>query len=174
MQGSILILRGKAYENLRRKGGEKYREVYLRWVAKPIEKNNRKSEKSNKKVLDLAKITKLLKFAHSKTMDLARKPIEKLAPDLDRGLFGDIKGTDFGRKKWYLYTSLFRIILVYRKPWIWGGVRFKPAFENPGFPRMPRRAKWGPPIHVSGSRSEPGNTRLRMAVVWQANSLKQF
>ena len=79
-----MILGGKAYENLRRKGGEKYREVYLRWVAKPIEKNDRKSEKSNKKVLHLAKITKFLKFAHSKTMDLARKPIEKLAPDLDR------------------------------------------------------------------------------------------
>ena len=44
-QGSISILGGKAYENLRRKGGEKYREVYLRWVAKPIEKIDRKSEK---------------------------------------------------------------------------------------------------------------------------------
>ena len=76
-QGSILILGGKAYKNLRRKGGEKYREVYLRWVAKPIEKIDRKSEKSNKKVWDLAKITKFLKFPHSKTMDLARKPIEK-------------------------------------------------------------------------------------------------
>ena len=43
------------------------------------------------KVLDLAKITKFLKFTHSKTMDLARKPTEKLAPDLDRGLFGDIE-----------------------------------------------------------------------------------
>ena len=105
-----MILGGKAYKNLRRKGGEKYREVYLRWVAKPIEKIDRKSEKSNKKVLHLAKITKFLKFAHSKSMDLAKKPTEKLAPDLDRGLFGHIEGTDFGRKNWYLYTSLFRII----------------------------------------------------------------
>ena len=155
-----MILGGKAYKNLRRKGGEKYREVYLRWVAKPIEKIDRKSEKSNKKVLDLAKITKFLKFAHSKTMDLARKPIEKLAPDLDRGLFGDIEGTDFGRKNWYLYTSLFRIISATENHGFFLGVRFKPAFENPGFPRMPRRGRWGPPIHVNGRRSEPGNTRL--------------
>ena len=59
-----------------------------------------------------------MKFAHSKTMDLARKPIEKLAPDLDRGLFGDIKGTDFERKIWPWDRSLFRII---------------PATENHGF-----------------------------------------
>ena len=79
-----MILGGKAYRNLRRKGGEKYREVYLRWVAKPMEKIYRKSEKNNKKVLHLAKITKFLKFSHSKTVDLARKPVEKMAPDLDR------------------------------------------------------------------------------------------
>ena len=91
-----MILVGKAYKNLRRKGGEKYREVYLRWVAKPKEKIDGKTEKRNKKVLDLAKITKFLKFAHSKTMDLARKPTENLAPDFDRGLFGYITGTDFG------------------------------------------------------------------------------
>ena len=47
-------------------------------------------------MLDLAKITKFLKFGHSKTMDLARKPTENLAPDFDRGLFGYITGTDFG------------------------------------------------------------------------------
>ena len=39
-----MILGGKAYKNLRRKGGEKYREVYLRWVAKPIEKIDRNHE----------------------------------------------------------------------------------------------------------------------------------
>ena len=113
-------LGGKACKNLRRKSGEKYREVYLLWVAKPIENIDRKSEKRNKKVLPLAKITKFWKFAHSKTMDLVRKPTEKLAPDLDRGLFGDIEGTDFGRKIWPWDRSLFRIILAYRKPWIWG------------------------------------------------------
>ena len=46
-----MILGGKAYENLRRKGGEKYREVYLRWVAKPIEKIHR-----NHEITDLARI----------------------------------------------------------------------------------------------------------------------
>ena len=46
-----MILGGKAYENLRRKGGEKYREVYLRWVAKPIEKIDR-----NHEITDLARI----------------------------------------------------------------------------------------------------------------------
>ena len=49
VQESILILGGKAYKNLRRKGGEKYREVYLRWVAKPIEKSGRNPKKNNKK-----------------------------------------------------------------------------------------------------------------------------
>ena len=46
-----MILGGKAYKNLRRKGGEKYREVYLRWVAKPIEKIDR-----NHEITDLARI----------------------------------------------------------------------------------------------------------------------
>ena len=73
-------------------------------------------------MLDLAKNTKFLKFAHSKTMDLARKPMEKLAPDLDRGLFGDIEGTDFGRKNWYLYTSLFRIIRATENHGFGGGL----------------------------------------------------
>ena len=47
-QESILVLGGEAYKNLRRKGGEKYRKVYLIWVAKHIENFDTKSEKSNK------------------------------------------------------------------------------------------------------------------------------
>ena len=82
-------------------------------------------KKSNKKVLDLAKITKFLKFGHSKTLDQARKPTKNLAPDLDRGLFGDIEGTDFERKIWPWDRSLFRII---------------PATENHGFGGSPRQA----------------------------------
>ena len=118
-----MILGGKAYENLRRKGGEKYREVYLLWVAKPIRNFDRTSEKSNKKVLDLAKITKFLKFGHSKTMDLARKPIENLAPDLDRGLFGYIEGAYCGRKIWPWDKSLFRIIWATENHGFAGGSR---------------------------------------------------
>ena len=38
-----MILGGKAYKNLRRKGSEKYRKVYLFWVAKPKRNCDRKS-----------------------------------------------------------------------------------------------------------------------------------
>ena len=58
-----MILGGKAYKNLRRKGGEKYREVYLRWVAKPIEKIDRKSEKSNKKSVRFSKNHEILEIS---------------------------------------------------------------------------------------------------------------
>ena len=37
-----MVLGGKAYKNLRRKGGEKYRSVYLFWVEKPIRNCDRK------------------------------------------------------------------------------------------------------------------------------------
>ena len=119
-------------------------------MAKPTEKFNRKSEKSNKKVLDLANITKFLKFAHSKTMDLARKPTENLAPDLDRGLFGDIEGTDFGRKKWYLYTSLFRIISATENHGFFGGsvsnrhLKIQVFRGCPGMPNVAQRCPTNP------------------------------
>ena len=107
-------------------------------------------------MLDIAKITKFLKFGHSKTMDLARKPMEKLAPDLDRGLFGHIEETDFGRKKWYLYTSLFRIIWATENHGFGGG-----SVSNRHLKIQDLRiAPVSPVIDVNDSRSEPGNTRL--------------
>ena len=38
----MLVLGGKAYKNLRRKGGGKYRKVYWLWVAKPERNCDRK------------------------------------------------------------------------------------------------------------------------------------
>ena len=135
----------------------------MRWVAKPTEKNVRKSEKSNKRELDLAKITKFLKFVHSKTLDLASKPIENLAPDLGRGLFGYIAGADFGRKIWPWDKSLFRIIWGTENHGFWGGSVSNRHLEIQvfrGCPTSPTQPHSAPLIHVNGRRSEPGNTRL--------------
>ena len=83
-------------------------------------------------------------------MDLARKPTEKLAPDLDRGLFGDIEGTDFGRKIWPWDRSLFRIIR---------------ATENHGFGGSPRQATHieihRSPNSPAGAPRSPGDRRKR-------------